>query len=184
MGLCFFLVLALSCPRMMSIDMPTKCWFIRWYLFHVDDMKNGETSTVRREVPCRIFSRQQYLPLLLPGTGNHRSRTFRPGGMRQTKLMPRSSPLPSRKTSSSRKRPLKLSPSPKRRAPSAPGLRCGTLRTLSSVSRPGPHKESTGPRPHPGNVLPPPGRQARRKYDPGKVRHPPQEKAAVQGSEA
>lgn len=59
---------------MMSIDMPTKCWFIRWYLFHVDDMKNGETSTVRREVPCRIFSRQQYLPLLLPGTGNHRSR--------------------------------------------------------------------------------------------------------------
>lgn len=45
---------------MMSIDMPTKCWFIRWYLFHVDDMKNGETSTVRREAPRRIFCRKRY----------------------------------------------------------------------------------------------------------------------------
>lgn len=171
---------------MPSTGIPARRWFNRWYIFHVDNMKTEDTSTARGKTRAGFSAGSGNRPahLLLPGTGNHRSRTFRPGGMRQTKLMPRSSPLPSRKTSSSRKRPLKLSPSPKRRAPSAPGLRCGTLRTLSSVSRPGPHKESTGPRPHPGNVLPPPGRQARRKYDPGKVRHPPQEKAAVQGSEA
>lgn len=172
---------------MPSTGIPATCWFNRWYLFHEGQQENRRYPYGKGEAPRRIFCRKRYpaRPCGLPeqkiaGAGLHK----RPGGTRQTKLMPRSSPLPSRKTSSSRKRPLKLSPSPKRRAPSAPGLRCGTLRTLSSVSRPGPHKESTGPRPHPGNVLPPPGRQARRKYDPGKVRHPPQEKAAVQGSEA
>lgn len=31
----------------MSIDMPTTCWFYRWYVFYVDNMKIGNTNTAK-----------------------------------------------------------------------------------------------------------------------------------------
>lgn len=42
--------------------------------FSCGQHENRRCQHGKGEDPCRIFSRQQYLPLLLPGTGNHRSR--------------------------------------------------------------------------------------------------------------
>lgn len=173
---------------MPSTGIPATCWFNRWYLFHEGQQENRRYPYGKGEAPRRIFCRKRYpaRPCGLPEQKIAGAGLSDPAE-RGVPLIPASSPPapPAREPSSSKTRLLKLSAySPKSRMSYTPGRRCGVLHASFSGSRPGPHKESTGPRPHPGNVLPPPGRQARRKYDPGKVRHPPQEKAAVQGSEA